>query len=517
MKSVKKVIALALALLLMLSLAACGGTDAKTDNSDRVIKFGVSSIVKSFNPMKFLTINDPIGYLQVYDTLLQKYDGDFTPCLADSWEISPDGLVYTFHLHEGVTWSDGEPFTAEDCVFTVNKILEEQPSFSYVFANVVSAEAPDELTYVLTISAPDATLLSYLCCDFGVILPKHAYEEYGDSYGESVDTIVGTGPYVVTAWTPDVSVSYTARDDYFRGAADIKNIEYVTIADANSATVALQTGELDIYFTSISGVSVDTLNKVDSVSIDYFYTGRNDSIYMNCQNGIFSDVRMRQAVAYAINKEDALSIAFNNQGEVVNYPSDVGEIMTANPDFTPTNVYTQDIEKAKALVEECGNTGASVTINSLSGEPWSTLSVYLQDCLNNIGLDAKIETLERSAMFDAVANCEAVIFPWSWGDTTYDFGNAFGIYVNSANAGMSGNFGWYMNDEVDELLNKAKASFDVTERQEYYKQVIEIYCEEVPSIPLYANQNAYAHSSDIETKNPVNYLLYDYSWVEQAE
>lgn len=196
----------------------------------------------------------------------------------------------------------------------------------------------------------DASRLALMCnVQYGGVFSKKAYEEYGEEYGTSVDKIVSSGPYVATAWEDNVSVTFEARDDYYGTPVDLKHLKYVAIADVNAAVVALQTGELDLYYNPVSGVALDTLRMADNVAISEALTCRNESIYMNCENGLFTDVRMRQAVAYAINKEEALEVCGSGLGEVVTYPCDLGDRVVGNPDFEPSITYEYNVEKAKAL------------------------------------------------------------------------------------------------------------------------------------------------------------------------
>lgn len=414
MKKWKRYLALVLSICLLLSLAACGGS-AEPENSnsqsgdaaqsstidyDRTVVYASTSMVVSFDVKYMTTLSDFCAADQVYGTLVRKVNGQFVGQLADSWEISDDGLDYTFHLKDA-TFSNGEPITAEDVKFSYEYIRDECSQWGWLYQDMEDVEVVDEHTVILHFTVAAASRISSMCfVQYGGIFSKKAYEEFGEEYGTSVDKIVSSGPYVATEWEEDVSVTFKARDDYYGDPVDIKNLKYVAIADVNAAVVALQTGELDLYMNPVSGVALDTLKAADHVAITEGLTSRFESVYMNCETGLFTDVRMRQAVAYAINKEEALEICGSGAGQVVTYPGDVGDKVTGNPDFVPSITYEYDVEKAKALVEECGNVGAVCTIKSYNTEPYATISVWLQGALNAIGLDAKVETMERSAFLE---------------------------------------------------------------------------------------------------------------------
>lgn len=540
----QKKIALALAMVMALGMTACGSSgsettaapagenketaaaeassESKDDESkgsveEREIVYGSASMITSFDMKNIVSANDMQAADQVYDTLVRKINHEIVGYLAESYEISPDGLDYTFHLRDGVTFSDGTPFTAADVEFSSEYIRDECPQWSWLYKDLEDVEVVDDLTAVYHFKVADASRISTMCStNYGGIFSKAAYEKYGDEYGSSADKIVGTGPYVVTEWKDNEYVKFEAREDYYMGAASIKNLKYVAIADANAAAVALQTGELDQYMNPVSGVNLQNLRNAPNVTIDEFLTCRNESVYMNCRTGIFTDVRMRQAVAYGIDKEDCLAVCADGQGQVVIYPCDMGDMVTANPDFVPSTTYEYDVEKAKALVEECGNLGAEVTIKSYNTEPYATLSVWLQGVLTNIGLNAKVETMERSAFLEQLNNEEVTICPFSWSNSSFDFGAAVGIYMNSANVGTSGNFGFYENPVADELIAKGNSATSEEERAGYYKELMELYMKDVPSVAIYANKSAIAHSSDIECVDPSSawYGMYLYHWAE---
>ena len=533
MKKAKKLLAVLLALGMAMSLAACssnetketktgeqGGTqqgnaqggEAGAIDHDRQVVYGGASMIVNFNVKYITSANDIAAADQVYDTLIRKVNGEIVGYLADNWEISEDGLDYTFRLKDA-KFSNGDPITAEDVKFSIEFIRDECSQWSWLHKDLENVEVVDDHTCIFHYKVADASRISTMCdTQYGGVFSKKAYEEYGEDYGTAPDKIVSSGPYVVTGWEDNVSVTFEARDDYYGDTVDLKHLKYVAIADINAAVVALQTGELDLYFNPVSGVALDTLKAADSVAISEALTCRNESIYMNCETGLFTDVRMRQAVAYAINKEEALEVCGSGQGQVVTYPCDLGDRVTANPDFVPSTTYEYNIEKAKALVEECGNTGATCTIKSYNTEPYATLSVWLQGALNAIGLDAKVETMERSAFLDQCTNGEVEICPFSWSNTSFDFGAAVGVYMNSANMPVSGNYGRYSNARADELVALGNGTSDVEKRKEYYKELMELYMKDVPSVAMYAVVNAIAHSDQLTMEDAGLYQMALVHW-----
>ena len=524
MKHAKKLLCLALALVMSLSLVACSSSgDGKDDGSspsagidhDREVVYGSASLITNFN-VKYVTAQNDLQALdQVYDALVRKVNGKFCGQLAESWEISEDGLTYTFHIYPDAKFSDGTDITAEDVEWSYEYVRDQCDNWSWLYKTLDDVEAVDEKTAVFHFSAADASRLSIMSSSqYGSVFSKAAMEKYGDDYGKTAESVVSSGPYVITDWKENEYVKFEARDDYYGDKPDLTHLKYVPVSDVNAAVVALQTGELDLYFNPLSGVALDTVRTADNVAISEALSCRNESVYMNCESEVFSDVRMRRAVAYAINKEEALEVCGNGQGKVVTYPCDLGEQVTGNPDFVPSHTYEYNVEKARALVEECGNMGRTVTIKSYNTEPYQTLSVWLQGTLSAIGLDAKVDTMERSAFSDQLLNGEVEICPFSWSDVSFDFGAAVGIYMDSNCIGNSGNYGRYNNPKADELIALGNGASDVEARKGYYRELMEIYMEDVPSVAMYAVINAIAHSNQLVMEDANRYEMARVHWAE---
>ncbi|MDR1732822.1 MAG: ABC transporter substrate-binding protein [Synergistaceae bacterium] len=502
--------------LVVCFFALAGAGRAQAVDHNRVVNFAYQAITDSFDLAKINGVAEAISMAQVYDTLLRKaQDGKFLPNLAESWEITPDGIEYTFRLRKDVKWQDGVDFTAADVEFTFQHLIEA-PAYVWLYKNNIDRmEVPDPHTFKVFLKKPNAFFISALATPSNaLIMPKHGFEKYGSDYGLSVDKIIGTGAYVVTDWKPDVSITYKAKEDYFNGAPQIKNAVFHQITDSNAAIVAMQTGEMDIYLAPVSGSAYKTLSGKSNIVLGEYITARNEAIYMYCKEGMFTDVRLRKAVAYAIDKEDALTVGMDGLGKIIHYPGDIGPAMTANPDFTPETTYTQDLDKARALVEEAGYEGASVVVKSYNTDPYAVLAVYLQGVLNEIGLKATVEPMER-ATFLAQRNAgSALIFPLGWVGSAYDMDEILGGCLYSANQGNGGNNSFYADPEMDKLIEASRATADPEARREIYKKIINKFMDEVPFVSLFAMKGAVPRNAELTTEDPKTYRLFDYTWVK---
>lgn len=531
----KKFSLLSLIMILMLScllFAACGtsdetpgetgetgetgesSTEGQTADTDRMVKIAYIAIADSMEPAGYLGIAEQICYSQVYDALLTRdANYEIVPGTAEAWTISEDGLVYTFTLNPNAAFSNGDPVTPEDVKFSI-ETFKASGAHGWIYEEVQEVNVIDDKTVEVILSSPKPTLLSSLASqNHFCILSKAAYEEFGDSYGSSVETTVGSGAYELVAWEPDVKMTFKAREDYFRGEAAIKNVENYQITDTNAAIVALQSGDLDIYFNPITGSAYETLQNADNVVLGEYESAKFECIHFYYPDGIFSDVRMRQAVAYAVKKEDALTIGVDGLGWTIRYPGD-NPVFTANPDVDPTPSYEYDLEKAKALVEECGMTGAEVVIKSYNTDPYVPLSTWLQSVLSSIGLNATVEPMERASWLAACNAQEIDILILSWNGTAYDMDESFGALFYSGNVGTNGNYGFYINEEADELVLAARAATDTEERAAIYAELVNKMAEEVPFVPLYGVNSVIPRNAEIGVDNLRSYNMYDYYWAE---
>ena len=459
-------------------------------------------------------VPEAIAYAQISDTLIVKNaEGEYEPRLAESWEINDDSTEFTFHLRDDVTWSDGEPLTAEDIVFTMN-MLKAASGYTVVTGDLDTAEAVDDYTVKMTLTRPNVVFMSTLATPmYGSIMPAHGDEQWGEDYGTSVDTTLSCGPYILTEWQPNVSMTFEANPNYYLGEASIKEVVYHEMQDTNAAVVALQTGDMDVWFNPITGTAYSTLSSAQNITIEEYVSGRNEAVYMYTPDGIFSDVRMRQAVAYAINPEEALVVGADGLGVLISYPGDIGAEMTGNPDYDSPYAYTYDLDKAKELVAECGMEGADVTVKCYNTEPYATLGVWLQGVLVNMGLNATVEPMERAAFLEEMRNGQVQIMPLSWVGQTYDLDEVLAGAVYSVNAGSS-NYSFYSDPEMDQLVEESRAASDPTERQEIFKKIIDKFLQDMPFVPLYAVTYAIPHTTDIVCDNAKSYSMYDYHWAE---
>ena len=473
------------------------------NNDERVLVCGLPSLTPNFHFFELFSINEGICTLQIHDILITKdANGEFQPSAADTWNVSEDGLTYTFHIREDAKFSDGRQMTAEDAAFSLD-YARTCTAFASYYECVDTVTVVDEHTMEVVLHYPSALFLSFLTNNMNfALMCKDFYEEMGDDYATSPETMLCSGPYYVSEWVPEVSITYTYNPYYWGEAPDVKTVKVVKITDANSAAVALQTGDIDLYFNPIGGTVYNTLvNSTDITLLDYPNL-KFDNVYLNCDWGIFAEnPRLRDAVAYAINREDLINIAYEGRAVPCRFLGDSAQgYLVASPDCTFPNYKGEDIEKAKQIMEEENAVGTPITIYSNNIDPYPTIAVYLQGVLNEIGFVADVQSLESGAFSAELYEKGFEICVSTSTPITYDYGENIKI-LDQASIPY-GNYSRVRSDELDALLDKADQTQDVEERKAYYTQAAELLWDIDATIPLCNPSATIAYNNDIVVDYP---------------
>lgn len=520
MQKFKKVLLTMFVLLCCLSLCACGGggdqpasggQEAQSgETQQRLVRVGMADEWYNYDPFDNVLNPDNRVRSQIYDYLLEMdAEGQVSGLLAESFETSADGLTHTFHIREGVKFTNGTDLTGEDVKFSI-ETAAASASNSIAFANMESCELLDPYTLVVHMSSADAAFLQKLTDKYCCIVSKAAYEEFGEEYGKSIETTVGSGPYILTDWTYGERCSMKANPDYWRGAPSIEQIEIEVIYDNQTAMVALQTGEIDIFIYDVPYAYVETMKQADNLTLIEYPSYTWYFTLMNNESGPFADVRMRQAVAYAIDRDKAMQVAVEGLGEIADSPG--GSVTTANPGNK--DWYQMNVAKAQELVKECGMEGATIDFIYFPLEPFPKIATSIVEDLTNIGLNINVVSMDSSVWDESVwyggdGNWQITLMRWFY--TTNDMSEAMNMNLLSTG---NGNLSLYSNPEMDQLLLEGMAGVELQDRIEAYSQAIDIMNAEAPFVPLFYAGSSRAFANDL-TCDPglVRYdRIYNYHW-----
>ena len=413
------------------------------------------------------------------------------PDLAESWEISDDATTYTFHLAEGVTWHDGEPFTSADVKFSFENILLQYHARTKAgLENVLAGiDTPDDNTVVFRFNAPYAPLLQRLDVTEAPILPMHIYEGIEDpTTAEANLNPVGTGPFVFESHTPGSEVRVTANPNYSK--EDLPHLDAVVfrvIPDTNTQIQALEAGEVD-YVWGVPGPDAERIANGPNTKTASAAAGPGGgycimTMTFNLEREVFQDLHVRQAFAHAIDRQQILDQVIFGQGRVAEAPIS-SQITWAH--LEGSKQYEYNPELAEQLLDEAGYTrGADGTRFSVDFVHFPTFSKYgevLREQLGQVGIDFELRPMERDATVETVFNqrdFDTNIISYC-NNTDPEIG-VRRMYVSS-NIGPIpfSNGAAYVNEEIDELFDQAASTPDLEARGEIYREIQRILLEDLP-------------------------------------
>ena len=491
-------LAAACTLTMAVSFAACAEGTGRTD-----LVIAVDADVDTLHPTDFSTTVELNILDQIYDTLMyMNPDGteDPEPRIAESYEISEDGLDYTFHLRDGVTFHDGTPVTVDDVVFSLELYKESEYQGSQI-SMMSSVEAVDESTVVCHLDSPYAPFLQGILSPF--ICSKDYYEEDPDAF---VTSPIGSGPYKFVSRSTGSNVILTANEDYYRGAPAIKDITFEVIPDVATKAIALQTGEVS--FAEVDSSVLSQLEANPAISIDEVSTSGFAYISMNTEKEPFSDPRVRQAINYAVDRENLVQVCYDGKAEV-------NSNICAKHRFGYSDdqiQYTYDPEKAKELLAEAGITTPYNLGELLVAEKYSNLATVIQNDLKAVGLEVTISVKEFNAYISDLTsgNYDITALVMTLEGDTQTLEMAFITdYIGTANNAR------YSDPEMDELFNQTRIETDTEKRAALFDQILSKAQDEAIYAILCNPLTLYAYSADLQCPEfPLegNYYVYDFAW-----
>lgn len=428
---------------------------------------------------------------------LVKYDRDLNIVgdLAESWEISGNGLVITFRLRKGVRWHDGQPFTADDILFTYRLTVDPKTPTAYAgdFLKVKKAEVLDPHTFRVTYDKPFAPALM----SWGAsVMPKHLLEGTDVTKSPLARHPVGTGPYRFKEWKTGQKIVLVQNPDYFEGRPYLDGRVMRVIPD-------MATMFLELRARGIDQMGLTPLQYTRQTETRYFRTHFRKYRYLsfsytylgfNLQNPMFADRRVRQALAHAVNKEELIDGILLGLGREATGPFKPGT-WQYNPDVKR---YPYDPQRALQLLAEAGwrdtdgdgildRNGQRFEFELLANqgnEVRAKTAEIVQRRLAELGISVKIRVIEWAAFIKEFINkrrFDAVILGW----TIPMDPDLHDVWHSSKTGPSELNFISYRNDEVDALLEKGRGTFDRAERKRCYDRIQEILAEDQPYIFLY--------------------------------
>ena len=411
------------------------------------------------------------------------------PMLAESWEVSPDGLTYTFKLRKNVKWHDGKDFTADDVVFSLAKFIPEVHPRSRPTFERAEVTAPDPHTVVLKLKEPYGPMIRSFDVISAPIVPKHIYDGSPIRENPANRAPIGTGPFKFAEWRSGEYIHLVRNDDYWQeGRPYLDEIYYRFVPDSASRALALETDQVqlatqnDIELVDVARLAAMPHLKVETKGWEW---GAPISwLEMNLRRKPFDDVRFRKAVMYALNREFIRDNIFFGLATVP-----TGPIHSSSPFYTAdVTTYAYDPDKARALLDEMGlkpdASGVRVKIGLLGlpyGELWDRLSQYIRQALGEVGVSVTIEATDVAGWGSRISNWDSdmsTTYLTTLSDPALGVARSY-ITENQRKGVLFTNTSGYSNAEVDRLFAAAANEPDEAKRSELYHQVQKILADDV--------------------------------------
>lgn len=465
---------------------------------------GLTALLTPEPPMLVLPLNQQqptiVAGSKIFEGLLN-FDFDLNPLpqLAESWEISEDGLTYTFHLQRNAKWHDGEPFTAADVVFSCTEMLMALHARARGnFERCESITAIDDHTVQFVLKEPFAPFLKAFEAGSAPIAARHIYEGTDYATNPANDHPIGTGPFMFKEWVRGSHIHLVANPDYYvEGQPGLTEIYFRIVPDAASRSVAMESGEAQLScWNDVEMFDVERLAAMphlDMTTRGYEFFSPLLWYEVNLRQEPFNDLRFRKAMMHLLDKNFIIERMFFGLGRPATGP------MCSTTPFYESDVasYETDATAANALLDEMGLTpdanGTRVTIDFLIapyGEIWTRLAEYFRQAMAEGGIEVNLLTTDIAGWGQKVAN-------WEYGVTTnllyQNADPALGVarsYVSSniRKGVLFTNTEGYENPEVDRLFAEAAVAVDEAERQKLYSEVQRILVDELPVLWMVEQQ-----------------------------
>ena len=523
----KRVLSLCLAGLMAASLTGCGGAGnaaettaaAGAENSAAASEAGASEGKEELVFVNYRDIRDLNPHLyagemyaqeMLYETLVNITADGYEGCLAESWDISDDGKTYTFHIRDGVKFSDGEVCDANAIKANFDAIIENKDRHTWLemMNLLVGVSAPDDKTFVIELSEPYYPLLTELGVTrpFAMISPKAMKD---GSTKDGVNAYIGTGPYVLTDFVTDEYAVFEANDDYWGEQPKIKKITVKVIPDNQTRILALEKGEIDMIFGK-NMIDADAINQYtgnDKFTVSLSDPTSTRQIVLNTTRDVLADKEVRQALQHATNKQAISDGIFYG----LEQPADTLFAKTVPYCDIDLEPYAYDVELAQSMLDEAGwvvgadkireKDGQKLNIDLLYNSDSVTekaIAEYLQSEYQKIGISLNIHGEEEQSYRDNMkAGNFDMVFNICWG-TPYDPQSSLAAMRAPVYGDYAAQLGLEDKADIDQAITDILVSTDETKRQELYTFVLTRLHEDAVYIPLTYECNKAIYRSDLK-------------------
>lgn len=524
----KKLVSLVLVAAMALGLVACGnsGDGAQTDKKDasgeKELKVQVGPNPETLDPALNSAVDGGNVILHAFECLLTvDEEGHYKEGAAEKWEVSDDGLTWTFHLRDGLKWSDGSDLTAEDFVYSWQRVCDPELAAPYAETVLGMVKGYDEAiagnTEALAVSAPDAKTfvveLSNPCsffeglASFATLSPvqKKTVEENGDSWATDASTYVSNGPFVMTEWVPSSYITFSKNENYWNAdAVKLDKLTFLLIEDPNAAYSAYQQGEA-LMIKDVPTEEIPSLEGQD----DFYIEPIIGTYYISLNNNLdqFKDVKVRKALSLAIDRkyvaETIMQGTYTAAGNFMGpgwLDTDGSAFMdnsNGGKPYIDVDNFDANLEEAKKLLAEAGYANGegfpTITYSTNDAGYHKPLAEYLQQAWGELGLTVKVDIVEWASFTPLRRQGDYEASRNGWVGDYSDPSNMLDLLYSS----NGNNDGKYNNAEYDAAMELSRTTLDAKERSEALHKAEDLMMEDAACIPVAYYNDFYLMSSKI--------------------
>lgn len=496
----KKIAVWILAAAMILSSAACGGNNQSGKDT---VTVQIYSDIAALDPARMYDGATMEVLQQVTEGILaQQMDGSMEPFLAEKWE-AVDETTYVYTMRQDITFSNGDPVTMEDVMFSLERHRDPAVAsyMAWMFDNVESITQTGDWEFTVKLAQPDATWQYVLGTAAGAVIQKKACLAAGDTFGSSVEGLVGTGPYTVDSWTVGSELRLSFNPNYWDENykdPDVKHLVFTVITEDTTRISALVSGQTDIDLF-VPGDLMEQIEGAEKAYMKVKKTANTLFLGLNCSRAPFDDVNVRRAITCAIPKADIHNNIIKSAGEQASSMPMSSYLYTFEKEAWENYAagardYAYDLEQARAyLAQSAYPEGFTTTLITDETGVNNAIALVIQQSLGQIGITVNIERMsydeiichEFGEYVDENGNhtYDMGIFEWEadWPDPS---GNIMGIFHSSYIGEGGSNVPDYSNPQVDELLNQQSSILDEGQRTRLLQQALDIIMDECPIVPI---------------------------------
>jgi len=465
------------------------------------VNIAIYQDIKTLDPHNSGMTIDKVVYQNVFDCLINLYEGEYEKTLVEDYTISEDGTEYTFTLKQGVKFHNGEELKASDVVFSMERARTSTNLASYT-ACINTVTASDDYTVVFTLTKPYVPFLMSVAGFVPILNEKATTAVDNINY-----TPVGTGPYTFVAYATGQHIKLTRNDDWHGGSTAIKDVTFTILTDTNASLMAVESGDVDMTY-SIPAIAVSTVQNNEKLGIELIPTIGSCYIAYNIEKAPFDDVNFRLALASATDRKQIIDVALNGMAvstDVLWTENWAGDSSTYGPE-------TYNVEKAKEYLSKSGYSGESIVFVA-GNDDYKKIGVVLQEQYKAIGVSMEVEQLETNTwVSDMMSGNYDITFTGMSFDLDVD------LWKNALHSSaIDGyNFSRLNNPDVDAAFDSGTAILDKAARAKNYEVIEQVLYEEAILIPVYFKVSPCVYDAGLQVNRtyPLGFArVADLAWI----